>query len=95
MRYPRAVAAEFNSCYFGWGLSPIEPCVAAPEPSLPAEPAPAVVEILDDELEKSRSSDRSSDGSFAKVSAVRLSDEENDSEYSLLLQDESASYGGA
>lgn len=50
-----------------------------------------VIEIAEDELNQSGSSD----GSFAKVSAVRISDEENDSEYSLLLQDESASYGGA
>ena len=48
---------------------------------------------MEDELEKSRSSD----SSFAKVSAVRISDDENDndSEYSLLLPEESASYGGA
>lgn len=59
--------------------TPPEPSLAAPEPSYPAEPAAAVVEMLEDELEKSLTS---SDSSFAKVSAVRISDEENDSEYS-------------
>ena len=71
--------------------APLEPDVVAPEPSLSAVPTSEVVEIVEDELEKSRSSD----GSFAKVSAVRISDDENDSEYSLLLPEESASYGGA
>ena len=70
---------------------PPEPVVAPPtEPSEAATTVP-VIEIAEDELNQSGSSD----GSFAKVSAVRISDEENDSEYSLLLQDESASYGGA
>lgn len=71
--------------------APLEPDMVAPEPSLSAVPASEVVEIVEDELEKSRSSD----SSFAKVSAVRISDDENDSEYSLLLPEESASYGGA
>ena len=72
--------------------------MAEPETAPPCIPEPiavltsTVVEVVDDELEQSCSSD----SSFAKVSAVCISDEENDSEYSLLLQEtESASYGGA
>ncbi len=71
--------------------APPEPELTPPSPVEPTECPVPVVEIVEDELETSRSSD----GSFAKVSAVRISDEENDSEYSLLLAEESASYGGA